>query len=394
MRYAVVPKKPQGQILQRSPFWMLAASAVTLLSPMAHAQTADCAKPPAQAVMQVTLPGHPFSAIPSPDGCTIFVSITGRPSHVLVLSRADGAVTVSHDVEAQGALTGMRLSPDGKVLATNQVGVSLFNTAKLISGDPKPLIGYLNDSSDAGSVYTIFSADGRLLFVADENTHRLTVHDLAAVAATGKDSIPGTVPTGNAPVGLALSPDGKLLYSTSEDGEGGSASACASEGPRQGRHPQGRLMVIDVAKTATDPKGAVAADVEAGCSPVRVALSADGGRAYVTARGENAVLMFNTAKLIAGTKEPPAKLPVSTSPVGIALAAGRIFVANSGRFGNQDQTISVLDEADPTKPTLTIAAGKFPRELMVTPDGNTLLVTNFGSGTLELIDLAKLAPKP
>lgn len=38
-----------------------------------------------------------------------------------------------------------------------------------------------------------------------------------------------------------------------------------------------------------------------------------------------------------------AKLPVATRPVGIAVAAGKIFVANSGRFGNQDQIISVLD---------------------------------------------------
>jgi len=368
---------------------------MVLLAFPAHAQNADCAKPPAQPVMMVALPGHPFSAIPSRDGCNIFVSLTGQSSHLLVLARAKGAVTVAHDFPAKGGLTGMRLSPDGKLLAaTNQVGVTLFDTAKLIAGDAGPEIGYLNDSADAGSIYTIFSADGRLVFVADERTHGITVHDLAAVARTGKDSIVGRIPTGNAPVGLALSPDGKLLYSTSEVGMDGER-ICAPEGGGGGsKHPQGRLMVIDVAKAATDPAHAELADVAAGCNPVRVVLSADGGRAYVTARGDDAVLVFDSATLHGDAGGPIAKLAVTTSPVGIAVAAGKIFVANSGRFGNQDQTISVLDQADPAKPARTIAAGRFPRELMVTPDGNTLLATNFGSGTLELVDLTRLDAKP
>jgi DNA-binding beta-propeller fold protein YncE len=38
----------------------------------------------------------------------------------------------------------------------------------------------------------------------------------------------------------------------------------------------------------------------------------------------------------------------------------------------------------------TIPAGTFPRELRVTEDGRTLLVTNFNSSTLELVDLARL----
>ncbi|HEX4270219.1 MAG TPA: hypothetical protein VHZ32_02495, partial [Rhizomicrobium sp.] len=298
---------------------------LVLLVPTAHAQTvhdhaaADCAHPPAQPVMQIALPGHPFSAIPSRDGCSIFVSLTGQTSHLLVLSRASGAVTITHDITAKGGLTGMRLSPDGKLLAAaNQAGITLFDTAKLVAGDANPEIGYLNDSPDAGSVYTIFSADGRLVFISDERTHGLTVHDLAAVAATGKDSIVGRIPTGNAPVGLALSPDGKLLYSTSEAGMDGDR-VCAPEGGGGGpRHPRGRLMVIDVAKAAANPGNAEVADVEAGCSPVRVVLSADGGRAYVTARGDDAVLVFDTAKLVAGGHEPVARLAVTTSPVGIA----------------------------------------------------------------------------
>jgi hypothetical protein len=96
----------------------LAAHAQVAHAQTAHAQAAaDCAHPPAQPVMQVALPGHPFSAIPSRDGCSIFVSLTGQTSHLLVVSRSGGAVTIAHDITAKGGLTGMRLSPDGKLLA-------------------------------------------------------------------------------------------------------------------------------------------------------------------------------------------------------------------------------------------------------------------------------------
>ena len=368
--------------------WLkIIAVPILLAACAAQAQTQDCAKPPAQPVMQVPLPDHPFSAIPSRDGCTIFVSLMGQPSHLLVLSRSNGAVTVSHDITAaEGILTGMRLSPDGKLLAAaNQVGITLFDTAKLIAGDANAEIGHLDDGIRAGSIYTVFSADGRLVLASDERSQGLTVHALGA----GADKVLGRVPTGDAPVGLALSPDGKWLYSTSEGGIGGEP-VCAPEAGNGPRHPAGRLMVIDMAKVASNPATAVAADAPAGCSPVRVALSADGARAYVTARGDDAVLVFDTRKLRAGAPALIAKRAVTTSPVGIAVAGGRIFVANSGRFGNQEQSISVLDQVDPAKPAWAIPAGKFPRELMVTPDGNTLLVTNFASNSLELVDLTRL----
>jgi hypothetical protein len=38
----------------------------------------------------------------------------------------------------------------------------------------------------------------------------------------------------------------------------------------------------------------------------------------------------------------------------------------------------------------TIPAGAFPRELRVTADGRTLLLTNFASRSLQVVDLARL----
>jgi DNA-binding beta-propeller fold protein YncE len=38
----------------------------------------------------------------------------------------------------------------------------------------------------------------------------------------------------------------------------------------------------------------------------------------------------------------------------------------------------------------TIPAGSFPRELAVTADGHVLVLTNFASRTVELVDLTRL----
>ncbi|MCG6955955.1 MAG: hypothetical protein LJF04_08180 [Gemmatimonadetes bacterium] len=40
----------------------------------------------------------------------------------------------------------------------------------------------------------------------------------------------------------------------------------------------------------------------------------------------------------------------------------------------------------------SIPAGAFPRELRLTADGRTLLVTNYASRTLEVVDLERWMP--
>lgn len=353
------------------------------------AARADCNQPAATPVLQVPLPGHPFSAIPSADGCTIFVSLTAKDSHLAVLKRESGTVTLLHTVAAIGQLGGMALSPDGRYLvAANGAGVTLFDTAKLVAGTDKPELGYLNDRAGAGSIYAAFTPDQHLLFVSDERSQSITVYDFAGLLA-GKGAKPvGEIRTGDAPVGLAFSPDGTRLYSTSE--VAAPSGGCMENGGRS--HGPGSLMVIDVARAATDPSGAVLARVSAGCSPVRVALSPDGATAYVSARGQNALMVFDTAKLLADSDHAlTTQVTVGTAPVGVAAAKGKVFVTNSNRFGGGDaQSVSVLDAADLSAAPAVIAAGGFPRELKTTADGNTLLVTNYASGTLELVDLARL----
>ena len=162
-------------------------------------------------------------------------------------------------------------------------------------------------------------------------------------------------------------------------------------------------MVVDVARASTDPAQAVVARVPAGCSPVRMAISPDGARIYVTARNSNAVLAFDTAKLLSDAEHARVgEASVGTAPVPIAMVdAGRKVIAgNSNRFGasTAPQSLVVLDaakmEAGTDAALGTIPAGAFPRELALSADGHTLFLTNFGSNTLQAIDVDRLPLAP
>ena len=81
--------------------------------------------------------------------------------------------------------------------------------------------------------------------------------------------------------------------------------------------------------------------------------------------------------------------------------AGRKVVAgNSNRFAasTAPQSLVVLDaakmEAGADTTLGTIPAGAFPREMALSADGHTLFLTNFGSNSLQVIDVDRLPFAP
>jgi DNA-binding beta-propeller fold protein YncE len=389
----------------------LAFTFPVILMVSASAQAQNCSAPATDVASTVSLPGAPFSAIPTKDGCTIFVSMNLQqdrttPGHIAVFGRAAGKVTLAQDlpVPGQGLLGGMALSHDGKLLAvSNGSGVLLLDANQLVAGDSKPIaeakdqaaVGPQGQAGQAESIYVAISPDDKLLFVSDENTASVTVYDLTKLRGGDTNAI-GRISVGNAPVGLVFSPDGRRLYTTSEIAQPGSIPAtCPGEGGSGGTTPQGLLTVVDVARAATDPAGSVLAKVPGGCDPVRITLSKDGTRAFVTARGADSLLVFDTAKLVADSDHALiASVIAGKSPVGVAVAGQNVVTADSNRFaqaGRKGEWLSVINPVT-YKVIGNVPAGLFPRELYVTQDGKTLLVTNFSSNSLELIDLARLTP--
>ncbi|HTS30110.1 MAG TPA: hypothetical protein VMH81_29765 [Bryobacteraceae bacterium] len=370
-----------------------------------------CTGRPASPVLTVELPGHPFGIAETADGCSIFVSMapgSGKGSGIAVLRRQAGRVELARVVNLQSL--GIVLSHDGKLLiATGDDRVSFLDVERLISGRADPTLGWFSDGPRRQSIWANVTSDDRLLFVSEESAAEITVIDLRRARASGfhADAIIGKIPTGHAPIALVFSPDEKWLFSTSQVAmkEWNWPAACKPEGRpnvTEAVNAEGAVLVIDVAKAATDPSNAVAKRVPAGCSPVRLARSPSGDRIYVTARNSNAVIAFETAKLLADPEHARLGMAkVGTAPVPVAvLDGGKTVVAgNSNRFGgaNANESLTLLDASKfgqtGDAEIGMIPAGAFPRDLRLSADGSTLYLANFGSSSLQVMDVARLRSK-
>lgn len=407
---------------------LVVASSLTITYPRVLAQAqgkpAACNQAAADAITFVDLPGHPFTPIPTRDGCWIFVSMpnpkNGPQSGVAVLRRDGGTVSLVRVIPTNGGPEGMVLTHDGKVLiGAMDDRIVFLDTGRMVSGKAGAVLGYLREPeyhgelgemkvTTPGAVYVNVTSNDRFLFVSDEWAQRITVINLEKARTSGfkEGSVIGMIPTGGLPIAVTLSPDERYLYTTAEaaDKKWGWPIECKPEGQDPAtvkpEYPQGAVVIVDVARAKVDPQNSVIAKVAAGCSPVRLAISPKGDRVYVTARNANAMLAFDTGKLLDDPEHALiGKVPVGPSPVGIEVvdAGDKIVVANSNRFArdaNNKQNLSVIDAAKVASGAAAvlgmIPAGGFPRELRVTTDGRTLLVTNFASNMLELVDLARL----
>ena len=379
----------------------------------APAGTPDCNAPSRETSVTVSAPGNPFQALPSVDGCWVFVSITrgaNENSAIAVYRRSQGTLSFARELRIAGSPAGMALTSDGTLLVVaDNDRVAFIDTERLVTGRSGAILGYLVDPAAKGRVYASVTPDDKFAFIADENSATVSVIDLAKARSSGfnASSTVGKIPTGAAPIAMVFSPDRKLVYITSQRAPAslGWPIECKREANNAANdltpvNPEGAIHVVDLARAETNPAQSTIGSIAAGCSPVRLVLSSDGKRAYVTARNSNALLAFDTNKLISEPRGALiARVPVGTAPVGVALADGgrQIIVTNSNRFAggtNEGQSLTVIDASklsDGAGAVIgSIPAGAFPRELRVTPDGRTLVLTNFGSRTIQMIDLTRL----
>jgi DNA-binding beta-propeller fold protein YncE len=92
-------------------------------------------------------------------------------------------------------------------------------------------------------------------------------------------------------------------------------------------------------------------------------------------------------------------VPVGKSPTGSTLMEGgsKLIVSNIGS-PNEQQSLTVIDTGKVTSGAGavigTIPVGSGPRDATVLKDGRTLIVPNFNSNTLQVIDLSRLKITP
>lgn len=336
----------------------------------------------------VATAGSPFAILPIPG--TDFVIASATTSHdppqgaldVLRVDAGTASLIRTSVLPTTSSAYGMALSHNGRWLAvtTFDNGTLLISVAMLLAGIANPVLGRLDDGT-SGQIEAAFSADDSDLFVADEDSARLSVFDVALALGSRFDA--AHVAVGQAllspgPVGVALSPDGRSIYVTTEGSSGG----------------PGYLWVLDEQAASQDPAAAVTSHVGAGCNPVRVVVSPDGAVAWVTARASDVLIGFGTAALVTRPQDAvKAVVRVGFEPVGLALYDGGRYavVANSARFATSDapQNLTVVDlQAALTGRSAIvawIAAGTFPREVAI--DGALGLVTNYDSNTVEAFQL-------
>ncbi len=295
---------------------------------------------------------------------------------------------------AGGGAAGAAMTHDGKyiVIAAGN-GVIVQSVARAEAGASSANVGTLTVPGLAGNgqaVSVVVSKQDKYVFVSIKTRDEVAVFNLRKALATnsfGPSDYLGAIPTGAHPLGLALSPDGHWLY-------------IASNAPNDPAGTgQGQLAVVKVVKAEQDPATSVVARVDAGCQPSRVAPSADGKLVWITARGSNSVLAFSASLLRSNPSHSlMARVQVGQTPIGLTFVDGgsRMVVADTdvNNTSSTAHNLAVLNVANALagKSSLLgyLPTGALPREFGSVPGGRYLLVTDNGSGQVQIVDVSKL----
>jgi len=334
----------------------------------------------------VSTPASPNGIVSTADGQWSFSWLSNGQLGVFSDGRRGLVLTHTVPMPATAGVNQLTLTQDGQyLLAASGYGALVVSVARAERGNRRAVIGALSAKSQAGSVppFAInVAVQGIWVFVSVEFAREVAVFNLrSALAADFRTSgLVGTIPIGGLAVGLALSPDGRWLYATSE-----------GTGPN-GTNP-GAVSVINAATAERSPAKALVATAPAeACGTVRDVVSADGATLWVTARDSNQLIAFSTSKL----RDTPerarvAAVPVGRAPVGLALAANGARVITADELSNG---LTVVDTAAAlaSKPAVlgTVAAGMTPRDITVDPHQRAVLVTNRQSRQVEAVPLAQL----
>lgn len=356
------------------------ARAVRLAAVVAVAALVGCAEPaPPTGPNVVAVPGHPFATVELDDG-TLLASVTRDGGHgaILVLRPANQSFAVARSFPVPGRAFGLAASRNGRLVAVAADTETLLLDRKRLEtgrgGDP--VVARVRNQAQA--IEAAFSPDDRLLAISEERARRVML-----LPTTADGGAPDEVDVGLAPVGMVFSPDGRRLFVASESsGRGG---GCPDA---QGRNDAGPGTVSVIAlEPGSSPR--LAGTVPVGCSPVRIASTADGRRVFLSLRGDDRVTIYDGAALRAGRAAPVGTVQAGPAPVGLALSAdgATLLVAASDRFEPGEAghvTCFAISNDGTMRPTGTVASGIFPRELTRLRDGRMVL-TVFGSDVLQVL---------
>jgi DNA-binding beta-propeller fold protein YncE len=193
--------------------------------------------------------------------------------------------------------------------------------------------------------------------------------------------------------GLALDPTGRLLV----------ALNCQNDSVSVIDTTTNTIVVdrYDLRPYNTTP--ATGNGVAGGEEPYGVAVTPDGKRAYITSVRDREVVVLDISNALSGTVSLITRIPVTGSPNNVVLKAGtgELFVAEdnsdqvavidtnpaSGTYNTITHTIDAIAPPGLLPTSAPRWTGAATNNVALSPDGNTLYVTNGGANDLAIVPL-------
>lgn len=200
------------------------------------------------------------------------------------------------------------------------------------------------------------SPDKRFVYVSYYEVSELGVIDICENKEVARVNLNVPPFAGQFPVGVAVLPSGKYIYTANND--------------------TSNISVIEAGRHGWR----VVAEVPIGKLPSYITITPDGRLAYVTLRNDNEIAVVDLlANLLIKT------IPAGTRPIGIAINKDYVGFATNG--GSDDVTAfnAKLAETSP----VTIPVSDTPVGVAFSPEGDIAYVTNRLSNTVSVIDVFK-----
>jgi len=268
--------------------------------------------------------------------------------------------------QSNGALV---LAPSGMLYAVN----SDSNSVSAVDPQTRRKIAETAVGKDPRSL--ALSPDGKTLYVTSQADGRLTVLDAGAL------SVLAPIPVDAEPYGVVASPSGEFIY-----------VACSIAG------------VIDVVRVSSAPDYRIEARIPVDPRPKGLALSPDGARLYVThfLTGNVSVIDTATRQVIRFISTGPDSNMMQR--IVINAVTGKAYLphirSNTGNpyllfDGTAFPELSVIDLAtgdllprERADLSIGLHSVNLPFDVVISPDNKRAYVANLGSGELSVVDLA------
>lgn len=223
---------------------------------------------------------------------------------------------------------------------------SSSNTVSVVNVSSNTVLTTIPVGQSPAGVY--LSPDHSKVYVANYNSNSISVINVTSNSVTSTISLSGQ------PSNLVVSPDGNTLYVTTN-------------------YNSGSVSVVNVSSNTEKQM------ITVGTNPQGIAISPDGRQVFVANFGSNNVSVINT---LTGTVA--ATVTVGLKPLGVAVSPDghKVFVANSG-----DTYVSVISTKADTV-LASIGAGQYPTGVAISANGKTLYVPSLTDGLLAVLDVS------